>query len=79
MGIVQGKYWQKELVHYLATYRTTPHTVTGVCSTELMFGRKIRTKMTELLEITVDDNELRDGDWEKKIKAKTYADERRGA
>ena len=44
-----------------------------------MFGRKIRTKMTELLETTVDDNQLRDGDWEKKIKAKTYADERSGA
>ena len=35
--------------------------------------------MTELLETTVDDNQLRDGDWEKKIKAKTYADERRDA
>ena len=35
--------------------------------------------MPELRETTVNDDELRDRDWEKKIKAKTYADERRGA
>ena len=75
----EGKNWRKELVHYLATYRTTPHTVTGVCPAELLFGRKIRTKMPELRETTVNDGELRDRDWEKKVKAKTYADERRGA
>ena len=75
----EGKNWRKELVHYLATYRTTPHTVTGVCPAELLFGRKIRTKMPELRETSVNDDELRDRDWEKKMKAKTYADERRGA
>ena len=63
----EGKNWRKELVHYLATYRTTPHTVTGVCPEELLFGRKIRTKMPELGETTVNDGELRDRDWEKKI------------
>lgn len=73
------KNWRKELVHYLATYRTTPHTVTGVFPAELLFGRKIRTKMLELRVTTVNDDELRDRYWEKKIKAKTYADERRGA
>ena len=66
-------------MHYLATYRTTPHTVTGVCPAELLFGREIRTKMPELRETTVNDDELRDRDWEKKIEAKTYADERKGA
>ena len=75
----EGKNWKKELVRYLATYRTTPHTVTGVCPAELLFGRKIRTKMPELRETSVNDDELRDRDWEKKMKAKTYADERRGA
>ena len=74
----EGKNWRKELVHYLATYRTTPLTVRGVCPGEL-FGRKIRTKMPELRETTVNVDELRDRDWEKKIEAKTYADERRGS
>ena len=54
----EGKNWRKELVRYLATYRTTPHTVTGVCPAELLFGRKIRTKMPELRETTVNDDEL---------------------
>ena len=35
----EGKNWRKELVHYLATYRTTPHTVTGVCPAELPLCR----------------------------------------
>ena len=76
----EGKNWRKELVYYRATYRTFPHTVTGVCPGELLFGRKIRTKIRELRETTVNDGEPRDRDWEK-IKAKTYAcaDERRGA
>ena len=75
----EGKNWRKELVHYLAKYRTTPHTVTGVCPAELLFGRKIRTKMPEFRETTVNDGELRDRAWEKNIKAMTYVDERRGA
>ena len=70
----------KELVHYLATDRTTPHTVTGVCPAVLLFGRKkFGTRMPELREAKVNDDELRDGDREKKIKTKKYADERRGA
>ena len=75
----EGKLWRKELVHYLATYRTTPYTVKSVCPAELLFGRNIRSKMPELRETTVNNDELRDRDLEKKIKAKTYADEQRGA
>ena len=75
----EGKNWSKELVHYLATYRTTPHTITGLRPAELLFGRKRRTEMPELRETTINDDELRDRDWEKKVKAKKYADERRGA
>ena len=67
----EGRNWMKELVHYLATYGTTLHTVTGVCPTELLFCQKIRTKMPELREATVNDDWLRGGNWEKKMKAKT--------
>ena len=35
--------------------------------------------MPVLRKTTINDYELRDCDWEYKIKAKTYADERRGA
>ena len=75
----EGKNWRKELVRFLAAYRTTPHTVTGICPAELLLGRKIRTKLPEFRETAVNDEELRDRDWEKKTKAKTYADARRGA
>ena len=75
----EGKNWRKELVRFLAACRTTPHTVTGICPAELLFGRKIRTKLPEFRETAVNDEELRDRDWEKKTKAKTYADARRGA
>ena len=75
----EGKDWRIELVHYLATYRTTPHSVTGVCPAESLFGRRIRTKLPELCERAVNDEELRDRDREKKTKAKIYADTSRGA
>ncbi|KAL9969410.1 hypothetical protein ACROYT_G021627 [Oculina patagonica] len=75
----EGKNLRKELVRFLAAYRTTPHTVTGVCPAELLFGRKIRTKLPEFCETAVNDEELRDRAWEKKMTAKTYADARRGA
>ena len=61
----------KEPLHCLATYGTTPHSVTGVWLAELLFGQKIRTKITELREATVNDDGLRGRNWEKKMKAKT--------
>lgn len=58
---------------------TTPHSVTGVFLAKSLFGRKIRSKLAELREITVNEEELRNHDWEKKTKANIYADTRIGA
>lgn len=79
MRIAQAerKNWRNELVRYLATYITTPHTVTGVCPAESLFGRKIRTKLPKLRETIVNDEELRDRDWEKKLKEDKSEDIRR--
>ena len=46
----EGKEWKKEVRKYLVAYRSTPHTTTGVSPAELLFGRKMRTKLPELRE-----------------------------
>ena len=43
----EGKPWQQELQKYRLAYRSTPHTTTGVSPAELLYGRKVRTKMPE--------------------------------
>ncbi|XP_022808367.1 uncharacterized protein K02A2.6-like [Stylophora pistillata] len=52
MKIAQAeeKEWKNEVRKYLVTYRSTPHTTTGVSPAELLFGRKMRTKLPELKE-----------------------------
>ncbi|CAC5383109.1 unnamed protein product [Mytilus coruscus] len=50
-----------------------------VSPSELLFGRKIRTKLPELIDYNVNDFEVRDRDAEQKEKGKIYADKRRGA
>ena len=43
----EGKSWQQELQKYPLAYRSTPHTTTGISPADLLYGRKIRTKMPE--------------------------------
>ena len=74
----EGKEWKKEIRKYLVTYRSTPHTTTDVSSAELLFGRKMRTKLPEL-EGESTECEMRDRDGEMKAKAKWYADKKRNA
>ncbi|KAL9985305.1 hypothetical protein ACROYT_G007693 [Oculina patagonica] len=72
----KGKEWRKELRKYLVAYRSTPHTTTGVSPAELLFGRKMRTKLPELRDECIA-SEMRDRDGEMKAKANQYADKRR--
>lgn len=60
-------------------YRTTPHSTTGVSPAELLFRRKLRTRIPGIEEFSVDDQEVRDRDSEAKEKGKLYADEKRCA
>ena len=39
---------KKEINTFLIAYRSTPHQTTGVTPAELMFKRKIRTKLPQL-------------------------------
>ncbi|XP_069761609.1 uncharacterized protein [Narcine bancroftii] len=74
----EGQNWREALLSYIAVYWATPHATTGKSPAEVLFGRKIRTKMPEIKEIR-DDQEMRDHDAEKKGAAKLYADSRCGA
>ena len=44
----ENKNWRDKLNAYLLMYRSTPHSTTGVSPAELLFNRKIRTKLPEL-------------------------------
>ena len=72
----EGKEWKKEVRKYLVAYRSTPHSTTGVSPAELLFCRKVRTKLPELREESTE-SEMRDRDSEMKAKAKQYADKKR--
>ena len=74
----EKKDWKRELNTYLAAYRALPHPTTSVSPAELLFSRKIRTKLPELSYIHVEQG-VRDRDSEQKSKSKTYADLTRGA
>ena len=78
MAHAETKDWKKELNVYLAAYRSLPHSTTGVTPAELLFGRKIRTKLPELSEVHVE-QEVRNRDNEQKSKSKPYADVQRNA
>ena len=66
---------------YLLMYRSTPHSTTGVSPAELLFKRKLSTKLPEF-EVSYFDDDLqsvRDRDSEIKQMGKRYADLQRDA
>ena len=44
---VEGNNWKKEMNAYLLMYRFTPHSTTSFSPAELLFKRKLRTKLSE--------------------------------
>ena len=76
----QGGDWKTEVLKYVAAYRAKPHPSTGKSPAEMLFGRKVRTKIPEFtLRSVENDQDVRDRDSEEKGKAKLYADSRRNA
>ncbi|XP_014678136.1 PREDICTED: uncharacterized protein K02A2.6-like [Priapulus caudatus] len=81
----QNRDWKLELNKFLTAYRSTPHTTTGVSPAELLFGRKIRTKLPDVIRLGVSeedatsrDSDVRERDANRKQKGKEYADSHRG-
>ncbi|XP_022810044.1 uncharacterized protein K02A2.6-like [Stylophora pistillata] len=75
----EGKDWRRELVRYLAVYRTTPHQTTGQTPAFLLMGRHPRTKLPELSQPSNGDEEIRDRDQLMRFKSKQYAPASRNA
>ena len=75
----EGKDWRRELLRYMAVYRTTPHQTTRQTPAFLLMGRYPRTKLPELSQPTHSDEEPRDKDQLMKFKSKQYADASRKA
>ena len=59
-------------------YRSTPHSTTGVRPAELLFRRRISTKLPHRQEFSIED-EVRDRDSERKARGKVYAGCQRNA
>ena len=45
---VEGRDWKKDLYRLMLNYRATPHCTTGIAPSELLFNRKIQTKLPQI-------------------------------
>ena len=57
---VEGKDWKEAVQTYLVAYRDITHPSTGVCLSELLFGRTLCTKLPGLREAAKLDEKVRD-------------------
>lgn len=73
-----GRDWRQELYLYLLTYHSTKHPTTGKSPGEIMFGRRIKSKLPTVSSFQ-EDAGVRERDLVIKEKGKLYADKRRGA
>lgn len=73
--------WKKSLSNAVAAHNAAECEMTGVAPEALMFGRKLRRNLPVIKPNSTSeaDNEIRERDWAKKMKAKSRDDQRRGA
>ncbi|VDI64457.1 Hypothetical predicted protein [Mytilus galloprovincialis] len=64
--------WRQEIHTFLCNYRATPHSTTNMSPAELLFGRKINTKMPNISINDQADSEVREEDHNNKSKMKLY-------
>ena len=78
-ALVEKQDPRKMISSYLMAYRATPHKMTGRSPAELLFNRRIRTKLPGL-RVQQDgdlDKEVREKHQKEKVKQKSYADQKR--
>ena len=78
---VDMRNWKEDLPNFLLNYRSTPHFTTGVTPAELLFGRKLQTKLPAISLKTEGDVKQKAKERDGKIKeqSRVYTDNRRGA
>jgi hypothetical protein len=72
----ENKDWKREMFKFLLNYRATPHSTTGKSPSELLYNRKIQTK---LAQVTVENEsslhqEVKERDERLKKNQREYAD-----
>lgn len=83
---LQRKDLQSELQKFLMAYRTTPHSITGIAPAEMLFKRKVKSKLPEIqlpqisdleadLDADLEEVEARDSQKKKKEKNTLIAEE----
>ncbi|KAI4903715.1 hypothetical protein NFI96_030773, partial [Prochilodus magdalenae] len=78
---IQGEPWKSFLRTYLRDYRATPHSTSGVSPSELLHGRRMRTKL-QVIDMPVpptDKKAVRERVESKQQKMKAYTDQQRHA
>ena len=80
-GVAERKDPKKVLNLYLRAYRATPHKTTEVSPAELLFGRRIQTRLPQMSKIMDRplDREVRETHEKKRRKQKEYVDVKRRA
>ena len=71
---VEGENWRKSMQRFLRSYRTTPHTTTGVSPATLFLGRPVRNKLPSCSYVDPTREAVNERDSTQKMKMKAYAD-----
>ena len=79
-AIIQAAPWKETMTAFLQIYRPTPDSMTNVSPFELMFGRKMRTKLAvmPLPDCEHSDAEVHQQVSNRQTQIKTYCDKKRG-
>ena len=64
--------WEQEIHTFVRNYRATPHVTTDMSPAEILFGRKINTKRSDLTFKSPTHNTIRKKDKDRKLKRKTH-------
>ena len=80
-SVIEGRDPKMDLYTYLLQYRATPHGSTGVSPAEMLFNRKLRTKLPQIHVNGENDakRKVRENHDKKKMSQKKYFDKRHRA